>query len=633
MEVLSSVQEKNSSLRIVIILLVIICLNIELSTKINSNNVNHINTFLLPQSAEEVSPIYIDGNTDLDNFTNKTGSGTLNDPYIIKNLEIDADSIGSGIEIKNTDKHLIIINCTIENSGILSNESNAGIVIDHSININITECFLINNLFGIYLRTSYNNSITLNTISNSSEDGIRLWGSYSNIISSNNLSFTDGSGIFLLGSSTDNIVSYNTVTNSDYGIRMGQSGNNDVFMNSISLANLGCIFEQPVENNIHDNFIDCTDNESEPPLDPPPDTPILPIILIIIGVSIFIGIFAAGVIKSKRSRKEVQDLSKPIITTENIKRKKKERVEKKKEKPKVKKVKKTKGKDIELKRGIDFLGGFIRYKVAIKNKSKMMISNLDISLQMTAEHVRVIDIKPNVYKKLDRAKISNMSPRQSVSIDFFLEPMICGSIPVTPLITYLDAYSKPQISTGDSLEVVSKCPLIFNPGEENIARIKELYRNVDFITTKRTFELEYDPRKSFDLLQEAIGNWAGKQVSNPIYESTEPFIAEVYYYNINQNVDPDLGHQEQIIIKVRVDESMKVASLYVGAEKNETVNGVLTNIWQITNERYGNVFGIYFESLHCPFCGTSVECLELDQGLVICNNCGEKCMKKELKKF
>ena len=627
---LSSVQRINNTLRIAIILSVIIFLNIELSTKINSNNVNHIYTFLLPQSAEKVSPIYIDGNTDLDNFSNKTGSGTLNDPYIIKNLEIDADNIGSGIEIKNTDKHLIIINCTIENSGTLSNESNAGIVIDHSININITECFLINNLFGIYLRTSYNNSITLNTISNSSEDGIRLWGSYSNIISSNNLSFTDGSGIFLLGSSTDNIVSYNTVTNSDYGIRMGQSGNNDVFMNSISLADLGCIFEQPVENNIHDNFIDCTDNEFEPPLDPPPDTPpdipILPIILIIIGAFIFIGIFAAGVRKSKISRKKVQDLTKPIITAENIKRKIKE-------KAKLKKVKKTKGIDIELKRGIDFLGGLIRYKVVIKNKSKMMISYLDISLQMTAEHVRVIDIKPNVYKKLDRAKISNMSPRQSVSIDFFLEPMICGSIPVTPLITYLDAYSKPQISTGDSLEVVSKCPLIFNPGEENIARIKELYRNVNFITTKRTFELEYDPRKSFDLLQEAIGSWAGKQVSNPIYESTEPFIAEVYYYNLNQNVDPDLGHQEQIIMKVRVDESMKVASLFVGAEKNETVNGVLTNIWQLTNERYGNVFGIYFESLHCPFCGTSVECLELDKELVICSNCGEKCAKKELKKY
>jgi len=263
----------------------------------------------------------------------------------------------------------------------------------------------------------------------------------------------------------------------------------------------------------------------------------------------------------------------------------------------------------------------------------MIISNIDTSLQMTAEHVRLIDIKPRVYKKLDRALIPNMSPGQSVSIDFFLEPMICGRIPVTPLITYLDAYGKPQISSGNPLDVISKCPLIINPNEENIAKIKKIYEDNDMIKAKRTFELEYKPRKSFDLLQEAIGKWAGKQVSKPIYESTEPFIAEVYYYNLNQNVDIDLGHQEQIIIKIRVDESKKIATLSVASEKNETVNGILTNIWQLANEKYGNIFGKNFESLHCPFCGTSVECLELDQELVMCSNCGEKCTKNELKKF
>ncbi len=163
--------------------------------------------------------------------------------------------------------------------------------------------------------------------------------------------------------------------------------------------------------------------------------------------------------------------------------------------------------------------------------------------------------------------------------------------------------------------------------------IVKLFENSDIITAKRTFELEYDPRKSFDLLQEAIGKWTGRQVSKPTYESTEPFIAEVYYYNLNQNVDPDLGHQEQIIIKVRVDETMNVTTLNVGAEKNETVNGVLTNIWQLTNEKYSNVFGQNLESLHCPFCGTSVECLELAQDQVLCGNCGEKCRKKELKRF
>ena len=46
---------------------------------------------------------------------------------------------------------------------------------------------------------------------------------------------------------------------------------------------------------------------------------------------------------------------------------------------------------------------------------------------MTAEHVRIIDIKPRVYRNGERAKIPSMSPTQSKSIDFYLEPMICGS--------------------------------------------------------------------------------------------------------------------------------------------------------------------------------------------------------------
>jgi len=87
-------------------------------------------------------------------------------------------------------------------------------------------------------------------------------------------------------------------------------------------------------------------------------------------------------------------------------------------------------------------------------------------------------------------------------------------------------------------------------------------------------------------------------------------------------VDPDLGHQEQIIIKIRVDESKNVAILSVGAEKNETVNGVLTNIWQLANEKYRDVFSEKFKSLHCPFCGSSVECLELEQEQLLCSNCG-----------
>ncbi len=53
----------------------------------------------------------------------------------------------------------------------------------------------------------------------------------------------------------------------------------------------------------------------------------------------------------------------------------------------------------------------------------------------------------------------------------------------------------------------------------------------------------------------------------------------------------------------------------------------------LSNSLKVTMVNIIKNSEHCPFCGTSVECLELDQDLVLCSNCGEKCRKNELKKF
>ncbi|MHA1273162.1 MAG: hypothetical protein ACTSQS_06960 [Promethearchaeota archaeon] len=291
---------------------------------------------------------------------------------------------------------------------------------------------------------------------------------------------------------------------------------------------------------------------------------------------------------------------------------------------------KTSAQKVELKRGIDFIGGLIRYKIVIKNNTEMLINNVEISLQMTAEHIRIIDIKPKVYKIGDRAKISNISPGQSESIDFFLEPLICGSIPVAPLAIYMDAFGEPQMVTKEPLMVVSKCPLIINPGEENIAKVKNIYESSVIFRSFRSFELEHDPNNTFNMLLESINTWAGKPVSLPIYEGQDPFIAEAYYYVLNQNLDPELGHREQIIIKIRVDEGKNVAMLNVGAEKNPTVNGVLTHIWQLANAQFGETYGYEFISLHCPECGGSLDNMNKEQETIKCKYCGVEFEKRAL---
>jgi len=289
--------------------------------------------------------------------------------------------------------------------------------------------------------------------------------------------------------------------------------------------------------------------------------------------------------------------------------------------------------NVELKRGVDLVGGYIRYKVAIKNNTKLAINSLEISLRMAALHVRVIDIKPRVYRMGDRAIISNMGPEQSESIDFYLEPLICGSIPISPVAIYIDAFGETHMAKREPLNVVSKCPLIINPSKVNVAKVRNIYESQDFIRSFRSFELEHDPERTFDLLGEAIGVWAGKSVSEPIYESQEPFKAESYYYILNQNPDAELGYRERIIIKINVDEESNVATLNIGAEKNPTVNGVLTHIWHLANTRFGEVFGYEFKALHCPECGASFESLDKGKNIIKCKYCGETFEKRALKKF
>jgi len=277
------------------------------------------------KSAQNHTPIMIDGNSALDIFPNKTGSGNAGDPYVIEDLEINMDGSGSGIVIKNTDRYLIIRNCTIENSGTLVNETDAGIKLDNTGNILISDNHLANILFGIYLRSSLNNTIFANTIFNSSADGIRLQNSFDIDITYNNISNCSGSGIFLLFSD-ENSVSYNNITGNQYGIRVGQSGNNEIFMNSVSYSDTECIFvESGADNDIHDNDLDCNgyvEPEPDPPDPPYPDPPIFMIGIIgtVIGATIVVGRIVLNRKKRKLIPEKHEIITQPVVSIDNVKK-------------------------------------------------------------------------------------------------------------------------------------------------------------------------------------------------------------------------------------------------------------------------------------------------------------------------
>ncbi|HDZ17102.1 hypothetical protein LCGC14_1213810 [marine sediment metagenome] len=233
------------------------------------------------------------------------GNGSLNNPYVIENVTIDATSspTGCGIYINNSQtEYFTIRNVTVYNAGsgyynagiklentnngtlknnICSNNSGTGIYLENS-NHNILSGNNVNNNngYGIYL-VGNNNTISGNTACNNTRDGIMLQGklvrnpfwiptypeylqvaSYNNIISGNIVNNNEN-GIWV-EDSHNNTISGNVANNNTWDgimlwgsllITFRTSYNNTIIGNTANYNSRGIVFVETIENTISENTV------------------------------------------------------------------------------------------------------------------------------------------------------------------------------------------------------------------------------------------------------------------------------------------------------------------------------------------------------------------------------------------
>ncbi len=105
---------------------------------------------------------------------------------------------------------------------------------------------------------------------------------------------------------------------------------------------------------------------------------------------------------------------------------------------------------VEAKREYDYLGGNIRFKIAVRNITPTMVSKVRVMLTPTDQFRYEADVKA----------IDTLSPGESRGVDFLLTPMTCGKSQVFATVSYVDAYGKPNSLTVAPKEIWVKCPLV-----------------------------------------------------------------------------------------------------------------------------------------------------------------------------
>jgi parallel beta-helix repeat protein len=142
------------------------------------------------------APIRINSDADFPG-TASGGNGTVWAPWMIENLEIDANGSGPCIFVGNTTEHYEVNNCTLFNASgqtIFPYFLGGGVVVSNSINASINNNTFTNNSYGIVISGSPMINITQNNASDNFDNGILLSDSINchienNSICNNNIGF------------------------------------------------------------------------------------------------------------------------------------------------------------------------------------------------------------------------------------------------------------------------------------------------------------------------------------------------------------------------------------------------------------------------------------------------------------
>jgi len=248
----------------------------------NGNNFEDIVAVEQVQTLIEHEPIAINSDADFDKY-DFSGTGTIDDPYIIENYNITTDQ-NDAIVIGFTTKYVIIRNCYTVSSFIgihvlhcanntiriientCEKSSYAGIFAEH-----MNQVYIENNIcneneqFGIVIFDSYESEILSNTVTNCKNEAIRA-DKTGNTRVINNTAMNSEFGI--RGWNTNNSVffSNNLVNNNVNGMEIREECHNNIvhhniFYNNCKYVDSGESFSQAVDEGINNSWYDSISNE------------------------------------------------------------------------------------------------------------------------------------------------------------------------------------------------------------------------------------------------------------------------------------------------------------------------------------------------------------------------------------
>ncbi len=251
------------------------------------------------------------------------------------------------------------------------------------------------------------------------------------------------------------------------------------------------------------------------------------------------------------------------------------------------------GGGIILKREYDYVGGDIRFKVAVQNVSKTVLTDINVILNPTSQ-----------YEVSERIKMINfLKPNETRGVDFMLTPLTCGKSMIYGTATYVDPFGNPHSATVQPKEIWVKCPLVkAKTVEENrIAQLKKTLQK-----TFTTIEISGIPKtQAFKSAREQVA----------ALDVAEVFVDEKNYQATFSGIAKVGG--DELLVELEVG---KEISLEVYTKDIRQATGFLAYIKNLINLSIDVVkkLGVKVEKISEQV----LNCFDINQRIVeLCNSC------------
>ena len=230
---------------------------------------------------------------------------------------------------------------------------------------------------------------------------------------------------------------------------------------------------------------------------------------------------------------------------------------------------------------VEFFQGFVRLKVAVRNDTKTVITNVATDISYDSAVLRVSRIQPEYEMTGTKVKLGTISPREKKTVAYYLDPLICQESDIDGTTTFKDASGQFGAVTMKRRRADIVCPIFFTEENANTAMLKRLIHE----------ELKESDSKIFTIpkmLPAVDAFQLGKEVVRGhdvrfVREYTDggdglPFHGEAWFYGVTK------VKKDKMVIRTSIWEDRNTIEFFVASSRIQAITGLLAEMGQNLNK-------------------------------------------------